>query len=189
MPEVIANNIKAGDIIDYIGDLWRVLKTNHIKPGKGGAYVQIEMKGLLNNLKRNDRFISSKTITKAVIDESVCVYLYTTGSSMSCMNAEDYEQFELNISLLLGDERYLIDNMDLELLSYNDDVVAVKLPKHVSVKVIETEAVIKGQTATSSYKSAILENGIKISVPPFIKNDDMIIVNTEDDTYYGRAKS
>ncbi len=186
---MLANDIRPGDVLDYMGQLWKVLKAQHTKPGKGGAYMQVEMKSLRDSIKKNERIISSKKVVKAVILEKECLYLYSDADTISLMYNDTHEQFSIPNKILLGDPRYLSEGMVLSASEYNSEIISLSLPKLVSIDVSETESVIKGQTASSSYKPAILSNGVKVSVPPFVNSGDVIVVNTEDNSYSSRQKN
>lgn len=188
MAKIIANDIRVGNILDHKNGLWEILKIIHTQPGKGGAYIQAEMKEITQSTKLNERFRSSEYVIKAILDEEEYQYLYSDNNEITLMNKEDYEQRSIPKILLGEKDIYLCDDVTITLLSYGDKLIKAKVPKHLTYVVKETEATIKGQTATSSFKPAVLDNGVKIMVPPFIKIGDMVIINTEDNSYVERAK-
>lgn len=186
--QIIANEVRIGNLIEHKNGLWEVLKIMHTQPGKGGAYIQVEMKEIIKNIKLNERFRSGQSIAKAVLEEEDYQYLYTEGEFLILMDPETYEQESINKLLLGKNLIYLQDRMVITLLSYNDKTIKAKVPKYVTLCVVEAEAVVKGQTASSSYKPITLENGIKIMAPSFITAGNMVIVRTEDNSYYERKK-
>ncbi|MBQ4875370.1 MAG: elongation factor P [Rickettsiaceae bacterium H1] len=186
--KIIANEIRVGNILEHKNGLWEVLKVVHTKPGKGGAYIQVEMKEIIKNTKLNERFRSSENVEKAVLDEEEYQYLYSDGEFITLMNQSTYEQFSVKKSLLGEKLAYLSDGIVVKALSHNEQIIRIKFPKHMVFVVAETEVSIKGQTATASYKPAKLENGLSIMVPPFISVGDKVVVNTEDDSYVEREK-
>jgi len=187
--KIDGNQIKVGNILEINSKLWRVLKTQHTQPGKGGAYLQVEMKEIREGTKMNDRFRSSESVERAILDEKICQYLYSENNKFIFMDNSTYEQIEIGSDIISEDQsKFLIENDNINLQFYEGLVVGIELPDNVMLKVEETEAVVKGQTAASSYKPAILSGGIKTSVPPFISTEDYIIVNTNDSSYIEKAK-
>ncbi len=186
--KISGNEIRVGNVLEYKSGLWEVLKIMHTQPGKGGAYVQVEMKEMFKQTKLNERFRSGENVEKAVLEEEQYQYLYSDGESIALMSNNDYEQVVTPKSLLGGKEIYLQDGIILSAIFYKGEIIRLKLPKHVMLGVLETEIAIKGQTVAASYKPATLENGMTVSVPPFIKNGDKVVVNTESDSYVERAK-
>jgi elongation factor P len=186
--KINANSIKIGNIIEYHNNLWQILKRNHVKPGKGGAYVQVEMKDILNGTKNNIRFNSSEDIEKAHIESKKYQYQYMDGDDLVVMDMKNFESFNFNKELLGKKIAFLLDEMEISVEFCNEKAINIQLPEHIQMKISETEGVVKGQTATSSFKPAILENGVKIMVPQFITSEDKIIVNIEDISYVERAK-
>lgn len=182
-------DIRPGYIIEFEGGLWRVLKTNHTQPGKGGAYMQVEMKEITHGTKRNERFRSADSVQKARLDQTKYQYLYAEGDSIVLMDNNTYEQITISKELVGDALNFLQDNMEVELESYEDRPISISLPEHVTLAVTETEPVVKGQTAANSYKPAILENGIRVTVPPFINEGDKLIIRTSDAEYVERAKN
>ena len=184
------NEIKVGNILEIENKLWKVLKTQHTQPGKGGAYIQAELKEIKDGTKMNSRFRSSETIERAILDEKKFQYLYQDNEKYIFMDQQSYEQIEIGPDLIAEDQsKYLIENNDVLLQFYNEKPVGLELPNNITLKVIETEGVVKGQTAASSYKPALLERGIKTSVPQFIEINDKIVISTIDSSYVEKAKN
>ena len=187
--KIDGNQIKVGNILEINSKLWRVLKTQHTQPGKGGAYLQVEMKEIREGTKMNERFRSSESVERAIIDEKLCQYLYSENNKFVFMDNSNYEQIEIGNDIISKDQsKFLIENNNINLQFYEGTVVGLELPDNVILKVQETEAVVKGQTAASSYKPAILTGGIKTSVPPFISTEDRIVINTTDASYVEKVK-
>ena len=187
--KIDGNQIKVGNILEINSKLWRVLKTQHTQPGKGGAYLQVEMKEIREGTKMNERFRSSESVERAILDEKICQYLYTENNKFVFMDNSTYEQIEIGDDIIRGGQsKFLIENDNINLQFYESSVVGIELPDNITVKVEETEAVIKGQTAASSYKPAVLTGGIKSSVPPFISTDDYILISTADSSYVEKVK-
>jgi elongation factor P len=187
--KIDGGSIRPGNVLEHKGQLWVVLKTQHVKPGKGGAFNQVEMKDIRHGTKLNERFRSDETVERARLEQLEYQYLFEDGESLVFMNQEDFEQVYIPKSLL-GEERlpFLEDGMQVTVEFYEQEPIGLTLPQHVTLQVEETEPVVKGQTATSSYKPAVLNNGVRIMVPPFINNGDNIVVDTGDGTYVERAK-
>tara|TARA_Y100001970_G_scaffold164586_1_gene201115 strand:+ start:15384 stop:15953 length:570 start_codon:yes stop_codon:yes gene_type:complete len=187
--KIDGNQIKVGNILEINSKLWRVLKTQHTQPGKGGAYLQAEMKEIRNGTKMNERFRSAESVERAILDEKICQFLYTQNNKYIFMDNSTYEQIEIGEDIINNEQsKFLIENDNVNLQLYDGMVVGIELPDNVTLKVIETEAVVKGQTATSSYKPALLTGGIKTSVPPFISVDDEVVISTADSTYIEKSK-
>ena len=187
--KIDGNEIKVGNILEINNKLWKVLKTQHTQPGKGGAYIQAELKEIKEGTKMNSRFRSSETIEKAFLDEKKFQYLYSENENFFFMDHQTYEQLELGQDVISEDQsKYLIENNDVIIQFYNEKPVSLQLQEQVVLTVLETEGVVKGQTAASSYKPAVLEKGIKTTVPQFIEVNDKIVVSTIDDTYIEKAK-
>ena len=176
--KILGNEIKPGMIIEHKNDLWSVLKTQHVKPGKGGAFNQVELKSMKKGTKLNERFRSSDSIEKSILDDKKFSFLYEDESSCHFMDQTNFEQIQVNKSLLGEKSKLLKENVEVNVQFYDDQPLSVDLPSSVELKIESTEAAIKGQTASSSYKPATLENGIKIMVPPFINSDDTIVLDT-----------
>ena len=187
--KIDGNQIKVGNLLEINSKLWRVLKTQHTQPGKGGAYLQVEMKEIRDGTKMNERFRSSESVERAILDEKLCQYLYSENNKFVFMDNTTYEQIEIGEDIISKDQsKFLIENESINLQFYEGIVVGLELPDNVTLKVEETEAVVKGQTAASSYKPAIVTGGIKTSVPPFISTDDYIVISTADSSYVEKAK-
>tara|TARA_B110000438_G_scaffold161261_1_gene154490 strand:- start:2803 stop:3372 length:570 start_codon:yes stop_codon:yes gene_type:complete len=187
--KIDGNQIKVGNILEINNKLWKVIKTQHTQPGKGGAYLQAEMKEIKEGTKINERFRSSETVERAILDEKECQYLYSADNKYYFMDNSNFDQIEIGKDIITEDQaKFLKENEIITLQTYESQSVSIILPEHVSFKVIEADAVVKGQTAASSYKPAILENGTKTSVPPFIQVGDIIVINTNDSSYVEKAK-
>ena len=181
--KINAGEIRVGMLIEYKNDLWQVLKTQHVKPGKGGAFAQVEMKSVNKNTKVNERFRSSETVEKASLDETNFSFSYEDQDKYFFMNPKTFEQIEIQKSLIGEKGKLLTENLEVTISFYNDNPISVDLPNQVTCKIDTTDAALKGQTVSSSYKPAILENGLTIQVPPFIEIDDEIIVDTRSIEY------
>jgi elongation factor P len=181
--KLYASEIRVGMLIEYKNDLWQVLKTQHVKPGKGGAFAQIEMKSVNKNTKLNERFRSSESVEKASLDETKFNYLYDDESDYHFMNPKSYEQINIKKEVVGEKGRMLTENLEVNISFYNDAPLMVELPNQVSCIVATTDVALKGQTVSSSYKPATLDNGINIQVPPFIESGDKIIVDTRTMAY------
>ena len=181
--KINATEIRVGMILEHKDDLWEVLKTNHVKPGKGGAFAQVEMKSLNKNTKLNERFRSSETIEKASLDEIKFNFLYNDGESYHFMNPDSFEQIDLNKDLVGEKSKLLSENLEVVINFYNDEAISLILPNQIECKIETTDAALKGQTVSSSYKPAILDNGLNIQVPPFIESGDKIIIDTRTMEY------
>jgi elongation factor P len=179
MPKINGNEIRPGTIIEHDGGLWASVKVNHVKPGKGGAFAQVELKNLRDGRKLNERFRSEDKVEEVRLDMKDQQFLYETDGRLVFMDAETYEQVEIDAELL-GDRRpFLQDGMTASVEYYGDEALNVRLPQKVVCRVVETEPVQNGQTASKSYKPAILDNGVRLMVPPFIGADEEIVVHTE----------
>ncbi len=181
--KISANEIRVGMLIEYKNDLWEVLKTQHVKPGKGGAFAQIEMKSLNKNTKMNERFRSSETVEKASIDEIEFNFSYEDETNYNFINPKTFEQIDLKKEIIGEKGKLLTENLKVLISFYEEKPLTVQLPNQVNCKVKTTDVALKGQTVSSSYKPAILVNGLKIQVPPFIENDDEIVVDTRTIEY------
>tara|TARA_B100000989_G_scaffold18134_1_gene11954 strand:+ start:428 stop:988 length:561 start_codon:yes stop_codon:yes gene_type:complete len=176
--KINAGEIRVGMLLEYKNDLWQVLKTQHVKPGKGGAFAQVEMKSVGKNTKLNERFRSSETVEKASLEEINLNYLYSDENTYFFMNPKTFEQIEIKKNILGEKGKLLIENLEVSVSFYNDNAISIELPNQVNCKIASTDAALKGQTVSSSYKPATLDNGIKIQVPPFIETEDEIILDT-----------
>ncbi len=187
--KIDGNDIKVGNILEIDSKLWKVLKTQHTQPGKGGAYIQAELKEIREGTKLNSRFRSSETVERAILDEKKFQYLYQDNENFVFMDQVTYEQLELGSDLIGEDQsKFLIENDEVILQFYNEKAVGLELPSSITLKVIETEGVVKGQTAASSYKPATLERGIRTTVPQFIEINDKVVISTIDSSYIEKAK-
>ena len=176
--KILGNEIKPGMIIEHKNDLWSVLKTQHVKPGKGGAFNQVELKSVKKGTKLNERFRSSDTVERAILDDKKFNFLYEDEKNCHFMNQTNFEQIQVSKSLLGEKSKLLKENMEVHVQFHDDQALSIDLPSSIELKIENTDAAIKGQTASSSYKPATLENGIKIMVPPFINSDDKIVLDT-----------
>ena len=181
--KINATEIRVGMILEYRNDLWEVLKTNHVKPGKGGAFAQVEMKSLDKNTKLNERFRSSETVEKASLDEIKYNFLYRDENDFFFMNPETFEQINLNKNIVGDKGKLLSENLEVSIYFYNENPLNISLPNQITCKIDTTDAAIKGQTVSSSYKPAKLDNGLNIQVPPFIESGDTIIIDTRTMEY------
>ena len=181
--KISANEIRVGMLIEYKTDLWQVLKTQHVKPGKGGAFAQIEMKSVNKNTKLNERFRSSDTVEKASLDEIKFNYLYKDETDYYFMDLKSFEQINIKKDVVGEKGKMLIENLEVTISFYNEKPLSIELPNQVNCKVNSTDVALKGQTVSSSYKPATLDNGMNIQVPPFIESGDEIIVDTRTIEY------
>jgi elongation factor P len=185
--KINGNEIRPGNVLEHNGGLWAVVKTNAVKPGKGGAFNQVEMKNLIDGTKLNERFRASETVERIRLDQKDFQFLYEQGEALVFMDLESYEQLELQKDFV-GDRRaFLQDGMMVTVELHDERPIGISLPDHVTLAISEADPVIKGQTATSSYKPAMLENGVRILVPPFISAGERVIVDTNELTYLRRA--
>jgi len=181
--KLYASEIRVGMLIEYKDDLWQVLKTQHVKPGKGGAFAQIEMKSVNKNTKLNERFRSSESVEKASLDETKFNYLYDDETDYHFMDPKSYEQINIKKETVGEKGKMLTENLEVSISFYNEKPLTVELPNQVMCIVETTDVALKGQTVSSSYKPATLNNGINIQVPPFIDSGDKIIVDTRTMEY------
>ena len=181
--KINANEIRVGMLLEYKNDLWQVLKTQHVKPGKGGAFAQVEMKSVNKNTKLNERFRSSETIEKASLDETNFNFLFEDENNYFFMNPKSFEQIEIKKDIIGDKGKLLTENLEVSVSFYNEVPISVDLPNQVNCKIETTDVALKGQTVSSSYKPAILENGLSIQVPPFIENGDEVIIDTRNLEY------
>ena len=186
--KILGNEIKPGMIIEHKNDLWSVLKAQHVKPRKGGAFNQVELKSVKKGTKLNERFRSSDTVERAILDDKKFSFLYEDETNCHFMDQVSFEQIQIN-KIILGEKTKLLkENMEVNVQFHVDQALSVELPTTVELKIETTDAAIKGQTASSSYKPATLENGIKIMVPPFIDSDDKIVLDTRTLEYIKKIK-
>ena len=185
--KINGNEIRPGNVIQHNGSLWAVAKLQHVKPGKGGAFAQVELKNLLNGSKLNERFRSSETVERVRLEQNDYQFLYEADGMLVFMNTDSYEQIELQSDFVGERTAFLQDGMMVVVESHESLPIGVRLPDQVTLEVSETEPVVKGQTAASSNKPAMLENGVRIMVPPFVEAGDKIVVDTNEVTYIKRA--
>ena len=181
--KLYASEIRDGMLIEYKNDLWQVLKTQHVKPGKGGAFAQVEMKSVNKNTKLNERFRSSESVEKASLDETKFNYLYDDETDYHFMNPKSYEQINIKKETIGEKGKMLTENLEVSISFYNEKPLTVELPNQVTCTIDTTDVALKGQTVSSSYKPATLDNGVNIQVPPFIESGDKIIVDTRTMEY------
>lgn len=187
MPKINGNEIRPGYVLEHDNGLWAAVKVNHVKPGKGGAFAQVELKNLRDGRKLNERFRSEDKVERVTLEQKDQQFLYESDGNLVFMDSETFEQIEVDAELL-GDRRpFLQDGMTATVQYYGDEALAVALPQKVTCKIAETEPVVKGQTAANSYKPAILDNGLRIMIPPFVGEGEDVIVNTENFEYSERA--
>ena len=176
--KINAGEIRVGMLLEHKNDLWQVLKTQHVKPGKGGAFAQIEMKSLNKNTKLNERFRSGETVEKAALEETIHNYLYEDENSFFFIEPKSFEQIEIKKNIIGEKGKLLTENLEVSVNFYDSKPISINLPNQVSCKIETTDAALKGQTVSSSYKPAVLNNGLSIQVPPFIEAGDEIIIDT-----------
>ena len=181
--KINASEIRVGMLLEYKNDLWQVLKTQHVKPGKGGAFAQIEMKSVNKNTKLNERFRSSETVEKASLEETNYNFLYEDDNDYFFMDPKSFEQIEVKKDIIGEKGRLLTENLEVSVSFYNEVPISVDLPNQVNCKIETTDVALKGQTVSSSYKPAVLDNGLSIQVPPFIEAGDEVIVDTRNLEY------
>ncbi|NBD30616.1 MAG: elongation factor P [Alphaproteobacteria bacterium] len=187
MPKINGNEIRPGNVLEHNDGLWVAVKVDHVKPGKGGAFAQVEMKNLRNNSKLNERFRSADKVERVRLEQKDQQFLYENDGMLVFMDAETFDQIELPADLLGERRPFLQDGMTVMIEYYDTEALNVTLPQKVTCKVVETEPVVKGQTAANSFKPAVLDNGVRVMVPPFVGQDEDIIVNTETMDYAERA--
>ena len=187
--KINGNAIRPGNIVEHQGRLWRAVKIQHTQPGKGGAYLQVELKDIRDGTKLNERFRSSETVERVQLDQKQHQFLFSDGDMHTFMDAETYEQIAL-AEELMGEEQiaFLQDGMEVIIESFEGEPISVQLPDTVILEVVEADAVVKGQTASSSYKPAVTDNGMRVMVPPHIEAGTRIVVSTAEGTYMERAK-
>ena len=181
--KIYASEIRVGMLIEYKDDLWQVLKTQHVKPGKGGAFAQVEMKSVNKNTKLNERFRSSESVEKASLDETKFNYIYEDETDYYFMDPKSYEQINIKKETVGEKGKMLTENLEVNISFYNEKPLTVELPNQVTCTIETTDVALKGQTVSSSYKPAVLDNGVNIQVPPFIESGDKIIVDTRTMEY------
>jgi len=187
MAKINGNEIRPGNVIEHNGGLWVAVKTNAVKPGKGGAYNQVELKNLIDGTKLNERFRSAETVEKVRLEQKDFTFLYEQGEALVFMDSESYEQLELQKDFVGDRAAFLQDGMTVTVELYEEKPIGISLPDQVTLEITEADPVVKGQTAASSYKPAVLENGVRVLVPPFISAGERIVVDTNEITYLRRA--
>jgi elongation factor P len=185
--KINGNEIRPSNVIEHNGRLWVAVKVNHVKPGKGGAYAQVELKDIVSGTKLNERFRSAETVEKIRLEQNDFQFLYEQGDMLVFMNLENYEQLELPQEFVGQRARFLQDGMSVVVEMHEGKPLGISLPSQVILEVSETEPVVKGQTAANSFKPAVLENGVKVMVPPFVNQGEKIVVDTEEVSYLRRS--
>jgi elongation factor P len=188
MGKVAGNEVRPGMIIELNGQLWSVVKTQSVKPGKGGAYNQVELKNVVSGGKLNERFRSAETVDEVQLERRDFQYLYASGDMLTFMDMQNYDQIEIEVDFVGDRTQYLQDGMRVVVQMHEGKPLGINLPQQVVLEVVEADPVTRGQTAASSYKSAILENGLRVLVPPFIEKGTKVIVSTDDGSYVKRAE-
>jgi elongation factor P len=186
--KINGNEIRPGNVIQHKGHLWVAVKTQHVKPGKGPAYAQVELKNAIDGTKLNERFRSSETVERVRLEQKDYQFLYAEGDMLTFMDTATYDQIELPRDFLLERAAFLQDGMTVTVESHEGKAIGVSLPDQVTLEVVEADPVVKGQTAASSYKPAKLENGVRILVPPFVEAGERVVVDTNELTYVRRAE-
>ena len=187
MPKINGNEIRPGNVLEHNGGLWGAVKVDHVKPGKGGAFAQVELRNLRNGSKLNERFRSADKVERVRLEQKDMQFLYENSGMLVFMDAETYDQVELPAEIL-GDRRpFLQDGMTIQVEFHESEALNATLPQKVTCRIVETEPVVKGQTAANSFKPAVLDNGVKVMVPPFVGPAELIVVNTETMEYSERA--
>ncbi len=187
MPKINGNEIRPGNVLEHNGGLWAAVKVDHVKPGKGGAFAQVEMKNLRNGSKLNERFRSADKVERVRLEQKDMQFLFETDGILTFMDTETYDQIELPADILGERRPFLQDGMTIHIEFHESEALNATLPQKVTCRIVETEPVVKGQTAANSFKPALLDNGLRVSVPPFVGQDEEIIVNTETMEYAERA--
>ena len=187
MPKINGNEIRPGNVLEHNGGLWAAVKVDHVKPGKGGAFAQVELRNLRNGSKLNERFRSADKVERVRLEQKDQQFLYQDGETLVFMDTETYEQIQLPAEILGERRRFLQDGMTITVEFHESEALNASLPQKVVCRVVETEPVVKGQTANNSFKPAVLDNGVKVMVPPFVGQDEEIVVNTETMDYAERA--
>ena len=185
--KINGNEIKPGNVIEHKGSIWVAVKTNAVKPGKGGAFNQVELKNLIDGRKDNERFRASETVEKIRLEQNDYQFLYEEGDMLVFMDSESYEQLELQKDFVGERAAFLQDGMIVTVESHEERPIGISLPDQVTLEISEADPVVKGQTVSSSYKPAVMENGIRVMVPPFIEAGEKIVVDTNEITYIRRA--
>lgn len=185
--KINANTIRPGNIIEHNGKQWAVIKIQLIQPGKGGAFIAVEMRDVATGVKTNERWRTADTVERLMVDEREYTYLFTDGDNFTFMDSETFEQIMLPKDMLGDSAAFLQENMPVTIDLIEGKPVSVALPQHVTLKIVEADPVVKGQTASSSYKPALLENGVRVMVPPHIVSGTRIVVDVYAREYVKRA--
>jgi len=185
--KINGNQVRPGNVLEHKGSLWVAVKAQAVKPGKGGAFNQVELKNILDGTKLNERFRADETVERVRIDQKDYQFLYADGDNLVFMDTDTYEQITISTDFLGERAAFLQDGMEVTVDSYEGKPIGVTLPEHVTLEVTETEPTVKGQTAASSYKPATLDNGMRVMVPPFVGTGERIVVDTAETTYVRRA--
>ncbi|WP_193173369.1 elongation factor P [Nisaea nitritireducens] len=186
--KINGNAIRIGNVIEHKGRLWVAMKTQAVKPGKGGAFNQVELKDIRSGTKLNERFRADEQVERVRLEQRPAQFLFAEDNLLTFMDNETYEQTQIDKNLLGDNVVFLQDGMEVQIESHEGEPLSVQMPETVVLEIVEADAVVKGQTASSSYKPAVLENGVKILVPPHIESGTRVVVRTEDSTYVERAK-
>ncbi len=187
MPKINGNEIRPGNILEHNGGLWAAVKVDHVKPGKGGAFAQVELRNLRNGSKLNERFRSADKVERVRLEQKDQQFLYESDGKLVFMDSETYEQIELDAEILGERRPFLQDGMTITIEYHDSEALSATLPQKVTCTVVETEPVVKGQTAANSFKPAVLDNGVRVMIPPFVGEGEAIVVNTETMEYSERA--
>ncbi|SLN73499.1 elongation factor P [Oceanibacterium hippocampi] len=185
--KISGNAIRPGNVVEHKGGLWVAVRIQHTQPGKGGAYLQVELKNLRDGSKLNERFRSAETVERVRLEQKPYQFLFDNDGLLTFMNNENYEQVEINRELVGDQAIFLQDGMEVTIEFHEESPLAVVLPEHVTLEVVETEPTVKGQTASSSYKPATMSNGMRLMVPPFISSGEKVVVSTAESTYVKRT--
>lgn len=186
--KINGNAVRIGNVVEHQGRLWVVMKTQAVKPGKGGAFNQVEMKDIRVGTKLNERFRADEQVERVRLEQSKATFLFADDDFLTFMDSESFEQIPIKREMIGDLALFLQDGMEVQIESYEDEPLSVTLPETVVMEIVEADAVVKGQTASSSYKPAVLENGVRVMVPPHIESGTRIVVKPEDLTYVERAK-
>ena len=186
--KINGNEIRPGDVVEHAGGLWAAVRTAHVKPGKGGAFNQVELKNLIDGTKLNERFRAAETVERIRLEMKDFTFLYAEGDSLVFMDIETYEQLELQKDFVGDRAAFLQDGMKVTVKVHEERPIGIALPDQVTLLITEADPVVKGQSASSSYKPAVMENGIRVMVPPFIDAGERIVVDTNEITYVRRAE-
>ena len=185
--KISGNEIRPGNVIEHKGGLWVAVKTQHVKPGKGPAYAQVELKNAIDGTKLNERFRSSETVERVRLEQKDYQFLFAEDDMLTFMDTDTYDQISIHKDFLEERAAFLQDGMDVVMELYNERPISVQLPDQIEATIVEADAVVKGQTASSSYKPAVLDNGVRVMVPPHISSGTRIVVDTYNREYVRRA--